>query len=185
MSNNPFAPPTSNEGFGTTTATPNDELARRFTRFASALVDGFIAMALTIPVAMATGYYARLQAQEVGFVEQLVMSLFGMGVVLLLNGYLLATRGQSIGKFLTGIQIVDFQNGGLLPFYRVYVFRYLWLLPIVVITAAIPGTADDLLLNIVALIDSLLIFTQERRCLHDYIAGSKVVLYRPNRPKAA
>lgn len=58
-------------------------------------------------------------------------------------------------------------------------------LPLLVVVMLIPGAIDDLLVNIVVLIDALMIFGAERRCLHDYIAGSKVVLYRENRQKLA
>ncbi|MFO1066108.1 MAG: RDD family protein [Pirellulales bacterium] len=156
----------------------NDELAGRFTRFAAAMVDGIIMMAITMPVMFATGFVARTQAQQVSIFEQIGMSLLGMVMMLALNGYLLATRGQTIGKLLTKIQIVDAQSGGRLPFLRVYVYRYLWMLPLVLVVAFIPGTADDGLVNLLALIDALFIFGADRRCLHDHIAGSKVVLYR-------
>jgi uncharacterized RDD family membrane protein YckC len=142
-------------------------------------------MAVCAPVMFATGYYGRAQAQHVGFLEQITMSLFGIAVMLALNGYLLFTRGQTIGKMLTKIQIVDASSGELLPFLRVYVYRYLWMLPIIVVVAFIPGTIDDLLVNVVALVDMAMIFGEDRRCLHDYIAGSKVVLYRANRQKAS
>jgi uncharacterized RDD family membrane protein YckC len=102
-----------------------------------------------------------------------------------LNGYLLTTRGQTIGKLLTKIQIVDVQSGDLLPFLRVYVYRYLWTLPLLLVVILIPGPADDLLVNVVYLIDALLIFGSDRRCLHDYIAGSKVVIYRAKRQSPA
>jgi uncharacterized RDD family membrane protein YckC len=182
MSNNPYAPPTTPLMLEDTPLAA-DQYAGRFTRFASALVDGILMSAFTVPLMYLSGYYARIQLQQVSPVEQIAFSLLGIAVMLLLNGYLLATRGQTIGKMLTKIQIVDVQSGQLLPFIRVYGYRYLWLYPLVLIVAFIPGTMDDALVSIVALIDALLIFGGDRRCLHDYIAGSKVVLYQPNRPK--
>ena len=184
MSNNPYAPPSTTGGIDVPAVPEHDELARRFTRFASAMVDGILMMAITMPVMFATGFVARTQAQQVGFLEQIAMSLLGMVSMLALNGYLLATRGQTIGKMLTKIQIVDAQSGGLLPFLRVYVYRYLWMLPLVFVVALIPGTVDNVLVNVVALIDALFIFVTARRCLHDYIAGSKVVLYKAHRQRA-
>lgn len=149
------------------------------------MVDGILMMAIIMPVMFATGYLARTQTQEVGVLEQIAMSFLGMAVMLALNGYLLVTRGQSIGKLLTKIQIVDARNGELLTFLRVYVYRYLWMLPIVLVVAFIPGSIDDLLVNLVSLVDALMIFGADRRCLHDYIAGSKVVLYQANRQRAS
>ena len=186
MSSNPYAPPATSEvNFNADPTNHEDELAGRFTRFASAFVDGILMMGITAPVLYATGYYERARLQQLGWFEQIAMSLFGMAVMLGLNGYLLFTRGQTVGKMLTKIQIVDASNGGLLPFLRVYVYRYLWLTPLVIVVAIIPGNLDNFLVNVVAIIDALMIFGQQQRCLHDYIANSKVVLYKPNRMKAS
>ena len=185
MSVNPYAPPATTDGLNYAPESGGDELAGRFTRFASGLVDGILMMGILMPIQFLTGFYQRASTQTAGIVEQFLMTLLGMAVMLALNGYLLFTRGQSIGKLLTKIQIVDFKSGNLLPFLKVYVYRYLWILPLLVVVTLIPGAIDDLLVNIVALIDALMIFGAERRCLHDYIAGSKVVLYRENRQKLA
>ena len=109
------------------------------------------------------------------------LSYFIKAVMLALNGYLLFTRGQSIGKMITGIQIVDFKSGDLLPFLRLYVYRYLWMLPLIVFVMLIPAAVGDLLFNVVVLVNVLIIFGAESRCFHDYIAGTKVVLYRAGR----
>ena len=133
------------------------------------------------PIQYATGFFQRATAQNVSVLEQLGMGLLGLLTVLALNGYLLFHRGQTIGKWITKIQIVDFESGKLLPFLRVYVYRYLWMLPLSIIVMFIPGTVDDFLLNLVCLVGVLLIFRDSRRCLHDEIAGSKVVLYQEGR----
>jgi uncharacterized RDD family membrane protein YckC len=156
-----------------------DELAGRFTRFAAAMVDGILLLLVVGPVQFATGFYARSQIQDVGIAEQIAMNLLGMIVWLVFNGYLLFSRGQTIGKLATGIQIVDYRSGTLLPFVRAYVFRYLWTLPFAVISWFLPMAA--ILIGVLGLIDALMIFGGERRCLHDNIAGSKVVLYREGR----
>jgi uncharacterized RDD family membrane protein YckC len=181
-SQNPYAAPSSLPGgdFGRANY-DQDVLAGRFTRFAAAFVDGILTFVVLGPIYYATGFINRAMRQEVGVVEQLLMTLVSMGIILLLNGYLLASRGQTIGKFLTKIQIIDYQSSKLVPFLKLYVFRYLWLLPLTVVVALIPGALDDNLVNLVALIDALLIFGAARRCLHDLIAGTKVVEYRPNR----
>jgi uncharacterized RDD family membrane protein YckC len=128
-----------------------------------------------------TGYFQRIQEDQVGALKEVGMELFGIAVMLALNGYLLSRRGQSVGKLLTKIQIVDVADGKLLPFLRVYVYRHLWVLPLSILVNLIPGSFDDLIVNVVFLVDAVMIFGNERRCLHDYIAGSKVVLYRENR----
>ena len=183
MSDQPYAPPSSTERFVPPSEQNGDQLARRFTRLASAILDGVLMAAILLPVQYGTGYLERAMAQKVGLLEQLGISLMGVIVMFALNGYLLVTRGQTIGKMITKIQIVDVETGALLPFLRVYVFRHLWMMPLIAFIAIIPGTIDDYLLNIVLFVNALMIFGVSRRCLHDYIAGSKVVLYEENRKK--
>ncbi|WP_419194000.1 RDD family protein [Novipirellula herctigrandis] len=160
----------------------NGVLAKRFTRFAAAIVDGILAMLFLVPLQFMTGYASRISTGAVGLVEQLMMIAVGYGIFVLFHGYLLATRGQTIGKFLTNIQIVDVESERLASVKHVFVYRYLWLLPLTIIVAIVPGFADDILVNLVALVDVLFIFRQDRRCLHDLIASTKVVEYLPNRP---
>ena len=179
MSHNPYAAPASTDDAASLTDSGGDELAGRFTRLAAAMVDGLLVMAITLPVGIATGFNVRAQTQQVGLLEQLAMVALGLIVMLAFQGYLLATRGQTIGKLLTKIRIVDAKTGALISFVRVYVYRYLWLMPLVLIAALIPGQVDDVLINLVALVDGLFIFGKERRCLHDYIAGSKVIRVTP------
>ncbi len=162
---------------------PGDVLAGRFTRFAAAMVDGLLLMAILLPIQFVTGYTRRVAVQQVGTMEHLAMSLLGIMTMLVLNAYLLVGRGQTIGKALTGIQIVEFNSGELLPFVRVYCYRYLWSLPLFLVVFFIPGWVDDQIVNTVVFIDILLIFGASRRCFHDYVAGSKVVQYRAHRRK--
>ncbi len=184
MTTNPYAPPMEIGPIHVDSETFESNLAGRFTRLVATLVDGLLQIAITLPIQFATGYFARAQTQSVGVVEQLLEVVLSIVVMLGLNGYLLASRGQSIGKLLTKIQIVDAKSGTLLPFANVFVYRYFWSLPVAIIFIFIPGTTDDQILNIIVLLGILLIFGAERRCLHDYIAGSRVVLYRPERNRS-
>lgn len=182
---NPYATPMevpANDPYGAFNS-GQEELAGRLTRFAAAMLDGILMMVIIFPIYVMTGFLARSATQQVGLVEQLLMSLLGAVVMLILNGYLLATRGQTIGKAATSIQIVDFESNRLLSFMRVYVYRYLWTLPLVLVVMFIPGQADDFLINFVVFVDILFIFRSDRRCIHDLIAGSRVVLYRPDRDR--
>jgi uncharacterized RDD family membrane protein YckC len=81
--------------------------------------------------------------------------------------YLIATTGQTLAKRWLGIMIVrtdgspcGFVNGVLLRNWVIYVL--LSFLPFVN--------------YLVWLIDALMIFGDERRCLHDHIAGTRVVV---------
>ncbi|HEY3450778.1 MAG TPA: RDD family protein [Myxococcales bacterium] len=81
----------------------------------------------------------------------------------------LAVRGQTIGKRLLGIQIVDQfdRPGGFVRalLVRSWVFGFL-----VALVQGWVGPAGAL----IPLIDVLLIFLADRRCLHDYLAGTRV-----------
>ena len=156
-------------------------LAGRSARLAASLIDGIIVGGLIMLFAYLTGYLDRMAAHRLAPSEEFAWSLLGGVVLMVIQGHLLATRGQTIGKVLTQIQIVDADTQRLLPFIRVAVYRYLWLLPLTAIVAFIPGHLDGLLVSAASLVDAILIFGSARRCLHDYIAGSIVVAYQPGR----
>ena len=158
-----------------------DALAPRMTRLGAAIIDSILIMVVVVPGMFLSGYIQRAATQPPGFVEQLLMSLAGLVVFLVFNGYPLMTRGQTLGKMITGIQIVDHETTRLLPFYRVWLLRYLWTLPFTIIAMLIPGQNDDLVVNFAVMIDVLMIFGKQQRCLHDLIADSKVVHYKPDR----
>jgi uncharacterized RDD family membrane protein YckC len=84
---------------------------------------------------------------------------------MLLNGYLLVTRGQTIAKASLGMRIVR-PDGGEVSAFRILGLRYGigYLANLVPVVGALFG-----------LIDCLLIFRQSRRCLHDQIADTIVI----------
>lgn len=87
-------------------------------------------------------------------------------VYTLVNGYLLAKRGQSVGKWLMKIRIVDYYSSEITPLRFSLVLRegIAYLLGIF-----------GLLGTLVSLVDVLFIFGGKQRCLHDYWAMTKVV----------
>ena len=97
---NPHESPTAADTHTYEPPVPEHEMASRFTRFAAALIDGFLMMAIVLPIQLYTGFKEWALNQQVGFLEQILVSLIGMAayLILILNGYLLVTRGQSIGK---------------------------------------------------------------------------------------
>ena len=103
---------------------------------------------------------------QISLLENVILFLGGCVLYLALHGYLLATRGQSLGKMAVQIKIVDYDTGQLLPFGKLVGFR----LAPVWIVSQIP-----IIGGVLGLIDILFIFGEERRCVHDLIAGTKVV----------
>lgn len=181
MSENPYAPPSATGGPPDLESPERERLASRWTRCLASVIDAFLMALCVYPIQALTGYTQRAARQELALTEQLGMTTLGIAVYLALNGHMLLSRGQSIGKRLTGIQIVDHETAKLLPLMRVYVYRYLWLLPFQLIAFLIPGVTDDIMVSGIVLIDALAIFGPERRCLHDRIAGTKVVMYQDGR----
>lgn len=142
------------------------QLARRLTRLVASIVDSFVGLVFTFPLMFLTGYWQRAMQQQVSMVDMAMHSAAGLAVYMLLHGYLLATRGQTIGKLLLRVRIVDYHTGALLPLAKLIGLR---LIPIWVV-GLIPFPGSSLIL-----IDILFIFGSERRCVHDLIAGTKVV----------
>lgn len=173
MSQNPYAPPKYAPPSYSQTANGEGELASLGQRFAGALVDGLLMLLIVFPLGFVLGIVLVLVGIEPASMLFQVLSIvvgaaIGIGVFLALNGYLLAKRGQTIGKYVLGTQIRT-EDGQLMPFGPLILKRYvpLW------VVAQIPWFG-----GIVSLVNALVIFRANRKCLHDEIAGTKVVVLR-------
>jgi uncharacterized RDD family membrane protein YckC len=143
------------------------KLANRGTRLVAALLDGIIGMIFGFPLLYAFGiwnYVAQGQQPPLGLM--IGSSAAGFVVFLAIHGYFLYRNGQTVGKKLLGIRIADL-SGKVPDFGRVILLRYL---PISLVTL-IPVAGSYL-----PLIDALFIFRADRRCIHDLIAGTMVVV---------
>ena len=142
----------------------NDD-ASRWLRLFAALIDGIIATIITVPLMMHYGILElAMQGQEPGYQYTVMFTLLGIVAFMLIHGYLLKTKGQTIGKLALGIKIVTLESE-LPPFGKLISLRYLpiWALQLV------PA------INLLALVDVLFIFRGDKRCVHDLIAGTKVI----------
>ncbi len=163
---NPYAPPAA-ELFHPQPFVRDAELARRLTRLAAAFIDGLINLVYGLPVMYLLGMWQYLgRRAEVPFSVLAASSVLSFIAFVLVHGYYLKTYGQTLGKRLTKIRIADL-DGNVPNFANVLLLRYL---PISLVTL-IPGVGRYLVL-----IDVLFIFGEERRCVHDLIAGTKVVI---------
>ena len=127
------------------------ELATRGERFASALADGVL---VAVPYVLATIETLPSAVRLLGTAGTLAL--------LVTQIYLLSTTGQTIGKRLLGIRIVlkdSLKNGGF------------------VVNVLKRGLVNGLLSLIPGyfLVDSLFIFREDRRCIHDLIAATCVI----------
>ena len=98
--------------------------------------------------------------------------LLAIASYLLLNGYTLRRRGQTLGKRLLGIAVVaarDEPHGALTPapLWKL-IFLRAWFFPLLVLLIVPPYA-------LIPLLDHLFIFSKRRRCLHDWICATMVV----------
>ena len=94
--------------------------------------------------------------------------LLGLGflALLIVQIYLLSTRGQSVGKKIMKVKIVKYLDDSSPGFVHACLLRLI-----------VPGFINGIPIvgSIFPLVDACFIFSEERRCIHDLIAGTKVV----------
>jgi uncharacterized RDD family membrane protein YckC len=140
--------------------------ADRVKRLVATLLDGLI-FGVTAAMAFGLGFVSGAGFHwGVGLLSGFgLMSIVWLGM-LVCQCYLLAVRGQTIGKIVMGLRIVRFEDGGNPGFVKAVLLRtFLWAL----ITAVpVVGT-------LIGVVGILFIFRDDQRCLHDHIAGTRVV----------
>ncbi len=165
---NPYAAPS---GVGDV-STETNELATRSARFTGAFVDGLLmlpaaALIFFLAVQIGLGLQGEVITAQIaaGVMRMLVVSAW----YLILNGYTLANRGQTLGKMAAGTKIVDARTGEILPLMQLFLKRFFSVQVITLI---------PLVGNIFGLVNVLMIFRENRRCWHDDFAGTKVINVR-------
>lgn len=146
--------------------TKSAPLASRWKRFFAAFVDGMISLVIFIPTMFYSGVWeAMKRGEQTPFSYILILGLAGMIGFLLFHGYLLKKSGQTIGKKLLSIYIVDL-NGNVPEFPRLIALRYfpMWIISFI-----------PFINSLLPFVDSVFIFRKDRRCIHDLLAGTKVV----------
>lgn len=140
------------------------QLAGRWRRLVAACFDALLLLGILWAISR-TGLWNPFLASGDMWAVKVEGPLSGFVLFAVVNAYLLARRGQTIGKMLLGIRVVrpDGQPASLV---RLVAVRF--------------GVGS--ILNFVAgvgmvysLIDCLAIFRKSRRCLHDHIADTIVV----------
>lgn len=141
-------------------------LASRWARLGASIIDSIIMMLILVPTMYFTGgFEGVLEGREPGFVYMFGMGILSLVIYLVINYRLLVTNGQTIGKKVLEIKIVDL-NGNRPAFQPQLLIRYaVYLLP-----GQIPFVGQ-----LFSLVNVLFIFTAEKRCIHDLVAKTKVV----------
>ena len=180
MSDNPYtAPQSSPQPEFQNSELATRDLASRWARLGASMLDGIIVMVVFLPLLfalLALGLFPGMPdtgkfLEDISNIENSVLfdiigALMAIALYLVINAYLLVTSGQSVGKKILGIQIVDCHTGQLLPASRVIGSRYL----LVSLITQIPIAG-----SLFGLVDVLFIFLADKRCIHDLIASSCVV----------
>jgi uncharacterized RDD family membrane protein YckC len=163
---NPYQAPVAGEPQQAESADAGKNAARG-ARFLAYMADGIVSFVVMFPLQLWAGVYKGFPAMKP---QEFPRSLFwSLGAVLLwiaLNGPFLAKSAQTIGKKLMGLQIVMVHDGRPAALERLVFWRFL---PVMLISQ-IPYVGGLLFLA-----DALFIFREDRRCLHDHIAGTRVV----------
>jgi uncharacterized RDD family membrane protein YckC len=173
---NPYAPPTAD--LETRTATDGEERpATRGERLGAALLDGLI----TLPFLFLVGGLAvavfgsnLLPGSRSGLSGRLLGQLLVIVSIAPLWIYqwrLIARTGQTLGKKWIGIKIVR-MDGSPVDFVSGVLLRS-WTLSGATMLIAALGAQQ--LGNIIGLVDALMIFGEQRRTMHDHIAGTRVI----------
>jgi uncharacterized RDD family membrane protein YckC len=140
--------------------------ADRVKRLVATVLDGLI-FGVTAGMAFGMGFLSGAGFHwGVGLLSGFgLMSIVWLGM-LVCQCYLLAIRGQTIGKIVMGLRIVRFEDGGNPGFVKAVLLRtFLW-----AIITAVPVVG-----TLIGVVGILFIFRDDQRCLHDHLAGTRVV----------
>ena len=142
-------------------------LAGRGERLGAAIIDTIILLVILVPLMFVGGYWqaAMSAGGEVPLMTTLLWAAVGFAVFVVVQWVPLNANGQTWGKRMLGIRIVD-MDGAKPPIGRLIGLRYL---PVQV------ATNVPLIGMVLALVNVLLIFRGDRRCGHDLVAGTQVV----------
>lgn len=151
------------------------ELAGLGQRFLAALIDGALKMLCWLPTSIPFGRTISEQVGSGAFSFPDIMAAYNrlwpksipfLVVLVVVQAALITMRGQSIGKLLLRIRIVRTRLNTQAGFLHAYLLR-----------SAVPWLLSQIpiLGGLFWLVDISFIFGEQRRCIHDLIADTKVV----------
>jgi len=169
MTNNPYTTPQAVEPSNLAPADQNLELASRWARLGASILDGLIMMVIALPVILLIMFF-NVNSEEFASEEWLtqidvttnslqfkvISVLIGFVAYLAINGYFLIKSGQTLGKKIIQIQVVDYHTNLLLSPGRIIGLRYV----LTQVFSNIPIVG-----GFFAIINILFIFGNEKRCV--------------------
>lgn len=159
------------EGLGAT----ERPLATRFKRLVASVIDTFLSLFFALPGAFmltmgilqdATPFEELMQKNFAGHEDSLSLIFAGMLIPAVVQIFLLSLRGQTVGKYLLQVQIVRHEDESRAGLWRAVMLR--GMVPALIGTLPYVGF-------FFTLVNVFFIFREDRRCLHDHIAGTKVI----------
>jgi uncharacterized RDD family membrane protein YckC len=163
---NPYAAPQAD--LSIQRAPEDAELASLGERLSAAVIDAIIMVIVAlVPTIILYGGWDEYIAvvSEESYLFTFGSTVFGFLMYVIVNGYLLAKNGQSVGKKILDIKIVR-TDGSRASFVRLVAVRALFENAILLIPVV------DIWLW---LINVLFIFRRSRKCLHDTVADTMVI----------
>lgn len=157
---NPYASPDAVSAPRQTTSATG-VLASRAARLAAVMIDYVCALLVTLPVLSSAVLVAASEQQALNGVG-IMATLAGFLVLGIVQASYLVREGQTIGKKLMKIRIVGHLDEVVPHWPRVLAVRYV----LNTMMRQIP---------LYAFVDVMFIFGAEQRCVHDYLAGTKVI----------
>jgi len=171
MDKNIYAAPQS-EQLSSADSQNKNELASRWLRLGSSLLDSLFLGIITLPIMYFTGYFEYQMQMAVNpengmsqnLLNNVIVSLGSLVVFFVINGATLFGSGQTLAKKILKIRAVEDNGrkasiGSILKRYAFYM-----LVPLVPVVG-----------SIIAIVNICFIFGENHKCLHDMVGGTKVV----------
>lgn len=145
--------------------TDNTNLASRGSRFVASIVDALTILPITLPLMYFTGGFEGVfEGQQPSLIYTLTMALVGMAIFLVIHGKIILRDGQSWGKKSQNIKIVTIEGDHADIKCLAKRYGFYWGVPQVPVVGPL-----------INMVNILFIFAKSKRCLHDHVAGTKVV----------
>lgn len=150
-------------------------LGGKIERLAAYIIDSLIAFLSMIPLGsqfftavndFSAGSIDSINSLTIENTNNFTLGIFLIILQFIIQGYLITTRGQSIGKIVMSLRIVNSIDGTNPGFIKAFLVRFI----LTQIITSIPYIGF-----IYIFADPLFIFRSDRRCIHDLMANTIVV----------
>ncbi|MDZ4287913.1 MAG: RDD family protein [Prosthecobacter sp.] len=163
---NPYAPPSVDVSRPMEVGGARIELAGLGERLGAVMLESLVAIVCVIPLGIGIAIMDEPNANTMLGGGLAAVGGLALLALMIYNLVLLATKGQTIGKKWLNIRIADFETNGNPGFVKAFLLRSF----VNGVIGAIPLVGP-----LYSITDICFIFRDDRRCIHDLIAGTHVV----------